>query len=121
MKNSPDMVVMKRDAEVIANYLNDAGTRPQFVGPAVRLWALQQECFEATMLIGRQARRWTGMRSGGQAVWLFNVIEPAVDAGAIDAQDTGHGFGAVPFVDGLDRASTPSFQFRGCSDRSTHV
>jgi hypothetical protein len=114
------MIVMERNAEVTPNELNDALARPQPVGPAVNLRPLQKKGFQATMLFGGQAWRWTRVGFSGQAVRLSSPLKPAVDRTTVDAKNARHRLRTFSVMDSCYCLTSPPFQLRGGSKWSTH-
>src|SRR5262249_7914019 len=120
-EKAADVVVVKGDAEMALDKVDDAGPGPQLVGPAVGLSTLAEQVLEIEMLFVRQTRRGAGVRLGSQAIGLLSEFEPAVHGSAGDAQDPGHGLGALAEVHGPDRLVAPALQFRSGSHGSTHT
>jgi len=109
-QKAADMIVMKRDAEKAADEFPDPGAGPQFRVPAVGFGALQEESFQAVLLVGGQARRRPAMGLGGQAVGLPRQLEPAVNGTTVNTQDPGDRLGAFPVANRLHRLTASPFR-----------
>jgi hypothetical protein len=120
-EETADVIMMQRDAEMPANQLGDPTRRPEIVGPAVRLGALQKQLFELGLLRGRQTRRRGGMRFGDEPVGLFRQVQPAVDRTGSDAHDASDILHAVARIDGLNGLAASLFECTGGSIRSAHA
>src|SRR5262245_1738971 len=116
------MLGVEADAEVAVNDLRDARGRPQFVGPTVSRGALEQQALQFRQLRVGEAGGGARVRLGRQAVGARAVgLAPAVQRGAMDAQDTGDDRGRLALVHQLDGAAPAAFEFGGGSNRSAHT
>jgi hypothetical protein len=114
------MIMMEPDSKVTLNQYPNARTGPQLIRPAVGFGALEQQVFQATMLLGRQAWRRTEMRFGSQAVRLSSHVKPAKNRAAIDANDPSHRLRAFSLSNSFHGLTPSPLQFRGRSKWSTH-
>ena len=121
MQEPPNVIVMPGDAKMGVNQLGDALGSPQTGGPAVCISTIAEHGFQLLFLLGRQARRRPQMGPGGQAVWFFCHLQPAVNGTLGDTEYSGNVLHVVALMDSLDGPVSPPFQFRGGSIRSAHM
>lgn len=117
----PHMVVMKGYAEVTLNQFNHTAGRPQFICPTVGTGSLKEQPFQLSLLSRGQAWCRAKMRLGSQTVRLFRQAQPAVKGTLGDPVDSGNILDKVALENSLNGLTSPSFQFRGGSIRSTHT
>ena len=117
------MLGMLAGAEVAADRLSGPCGRPQLGPPAVGFGTLQEQLLELIELVGSKARRSARVRLGGKFSWGFAVpFPPGIDGGSAAAEEAVNILGVFAFVDELNGAATPAFEFFCSSNRShTHI
>src|SRR5437870_5485321 len=94
------------NAEVTADDLRHAGSRPQVIGPTVAGSPRQQKGFQLTqLLVGETGRSAQGL--GIQTAGCAGLAQPAVNRATINAENLGDGGGILPLADRRDGALAP--------------
>jgi hypothetical protein len=121
LEDLADVLGMEADVEMTANQLGSSIGGPQFGAPAMDLGASEQQRLQAAHLIVIEPGRPAGVALGGELLGgLLIQLQPGVDGGAGAAQEAGDLAGMLAFVDKLNGAAAPTFEFF-CSSYGSHT